>query len=185
MKISKGSGKMKHISSINTNTLTNPFCKKMQKCKGTICSDCYSMNMLKTHRKNCVPSWQGNSDLLTKPLEDIPVVEAALCRFHSHGELINALHYENFCLIAKENPWTRFVLFTKRIDLVDPKLAPDNMALVYSNPRIDDLMLMPPDGFDTVFNVVTKGQHNCQLSCFTCGMCWMKDKSQCIVEKLK
>ena len=56
LKISKGSGKLEDIQSLNTNTLTNPFCIKQNKNKNSICNKCYSINMLKTMRKNCVPS---------------------------------------------------------------------------------------------------------------------------------
>jgi hypothetical protein len=142
--------------------------------------------MLRTSRQKCEPSWERNGEELSKaPLRDIPVITSALCRFHAHGELINKQHYENLCLIAERNPRTTFSLFTKRLNLVDPKLAPHNMVLVYSNPKIDEIMREPPPGFDTVFNVVTKGPHNCQMSCWNCGMCYVKGGQRCIIERLK
>ena len=65
--ITNGSGKLDSIKSINTNTVTNDFCIKMNKAKDTniICTKCYSHAMLKTFRKNCLPWFQRNSDLLS------------------------------------------------------------------------------------------------------------------------
>ena len=59
-------GKMEGIQSINTNTLTNPFCKKASKNKNSICNKCYSIRQLKTIRTNCIKPFQHNSNLLSK-----------------------------------------------------------------------------------------------------------------------
>ena len=52
--ITKGSGKLIDFKSINTNTLTNPFCKKENASnnKEKICTDCYSVALLEGLRKN-------------------------------------------------------------------------------------------------------------------------------------
>jgi hypothetical protein len=88
-------------------------------------------------------------------------------------------------VIAEKNPRTTFSLFTKRKDLVDTGRCPHNMVLVYSNPRVNYIMRAPPAGFDTVFNVVTEGPHNCQMSCWNCGMCFVKGGTRCIIERIK
>ena len=105
--ISQGSGKLQNIRSINTNTLTNEFCIKQNKNKNSICNSCYSVNMLKTMRKNCVPSWEHNSDLLSKVIiqnELLPTILDAFFRFSSHGELINNIHLINLINITNKNP---------------------------------------------------------------------------------
>ena len=53
---SVGSGKMLGIPSLNTDTVTNDFCKSMynSKVENLICRSCYSMSMLKTFRKNYI-----------------------------------------------------------------------------------------------------------------------------------
>ena len=184
--VSKMTGKLEHLSAINTNPLTNKFCQKMAKCDKNICHKCYSMRMLKTSRQNCAPGWEANGEELSSgPLTQVPVIVNTMCRFHAHGELINKQHYENLCVIAEKNPRTTFSLFTKRKDLVDPARAPHNMVLVYSNPKLDSIQQVPPEGFDTVFNVVTEGPHNCQMSCYNCGMCYVKGGTRCIIERIK
>ena len=52
---SKMSGKLIGIPALNTDTTSNKYCIKMSKTD-TICGSCYSWNMLKTFRKNAVPS---------------------------------------------------------------------------------------------------------------------------------
>ena len=57
-----------------------------------ICEACYSMTMLKTFRKNCVPAFRRNSILFaSEPLrpEQIPTINAAYVRISGHGELID------------------------------------------------------------------------------------------------
>ena len=57
-----------------------------------ICKACYSMTMLKTFRKNCVPAFRRNSILFaSEPLrpEQIPTINAAYVRISGHGELID------------------------------------------------------------------------------------------------
>jgi len=53
-------GKLKGIPAINTNTVTNEFCIKMNETDA-ICKSCYSMNMLSGSRKNCQPAFERNS----------------------------------------------------------------------------------------------------------------------------
>ena len=134
--ISVMSGKLKGISAINTNTVTNKFCQKMQK-GNNICKHCYSQAMLTGSRKNCQDSFQRNSDLLSSrglSNHEIPIINAAWFRFHGHGELINELHFLNLCRIAEANPQTTFALWTKRKDIVwdycKTDVLPDNLILI-------------------------------------------------------
>lgn len=196
-KMSVMSGKLQGVIALNTNTVTNPFCIKeySKKDPDNICSFCYSHNMLNTFRKNCQPSFQRNSDILAsdKPIdtERIPKINASIVRFHGHGELINDNHFINLCTIAKEYPNTTFALWTKRIDIVRPNRShvPDNMILVYSNPKIDRVMKSPPRGFHRVFNNVTdkyRGNANCTgQKCIDCQLCYRFDTDKVIVEHVK
>jgi len=57
-----------------------------------ICKACYSMNMLKTFRKTCVPAFKKNSILFaSEPLlpEQIPTINAAFVRIAAHGEVMD------------------------------------------------------------------------------------------------
>jgi hypothetical protein len=185
LRLSNGSGKLADIRSINTNTLTNEFCKKMKNSKreDVICTKCYSWSMLNGLRKNCAASWQQNSDTLSGgliPPHMLPTILDAFFRFSSHGELINLTHLENLHNITNHNPHCSFALWTKRKDLIkkfySKREKPANLILIFSNPRIDSVLESPPELFDRTFNNVSKGsevKQNCTgQKCRDCLLCY-------------
>ena len=185
MRISNGSGKLQDIRSLNTNTLTNEFCISMYNSSADdiICRKCYSMNMLNGLRKNCAPSWQENSDILSGgliPPHMLPTILDAFFRFSSHGELLNMTMLENFHNITLHNPHCSFALWTKRKNFIRKFYSqhekPANLILIYSNPRIDAVMNHPPEFFDRTFNNVSKGSdvaQNCTgQKCRDCLLCY-------------
>jgi hypothetical protein len=193
--ISVMSGKLKGISAINTNTVTNKFCQKMQK-GNNICKHCYSQAMLTGSRKNCQDSFQRNSDLLSSRAllpHEIPIINAAWFRFHGHGELINMQHFHNLCSIAFSNPQTTFALWTKRKDIVweyydHVSSPPANLILIYSNPKLDKVMTEPPRVFDKVFNNITDNTRPALCTgqkCMDCLECYRFEGADVIVEHVK
>ena len=196
LKESVMTGKLKDIPALNTNTLSNPFCGKMRKT-ATICSVCYSASMLESSRKNCVPSWERNSEILSKPIpiRNLPTINAHSFRFHGHGELINYTHLENFMNIVDKNPDTHFSLWTKRIGYVRKWLRKNerskNVIFIYSNPSTGKVMNTVPEGFDKVFNsvyddTVQTGQTLCtDRKCASCLACYRHNEHTVIVEKVK
>ena len=191
IKISKMSGKLLGIGAINTDTTTNEFCIR-QKETDTICGKCYSHKMLSTYRKSCVPAFQHNSRLMSELIDWdlLPIINQAYFRFNGHGELINKAHFQNIVNIAKKNPHCNFALWTKRASIVRQfkEELPYNLILVFSNPAIDNSILVPR-GFHKVFNNVTKGNHaeNCTgKKCIDCLLCYRKDSgANVIVEAVK
>lgn len=190
--VSVMSGKLKGISAINTNTVTNKFCQKMQK-GNNICKHCYSQAMLTGSRKNCQDSFQRNSDLLSGRClnhDEIPRINSAWFRFHGHGELINDTHFVNLCMIAYFNPQCTFALWTKRKDIVweNRAMIPPNLILIYSNPKLDKVVAHPPKMFHKVFNNITDNAQvaNCTgQKCMDCLECYEFDGASVIVEHVK
>ena len=198
--ITNGSGKLDEIKSINTNTVTNDFCIKMNKAKDTniICTKCYSHAMLKTFRKNCQPAFQRNSDLLSSRVlqqEELPLILDAFFRFDSHGELINITNLINYVNIAKKNPHCSFGLWTKRKDIINRYFkdndCPPNLILIYSNPKISNILSKPPKHFHRTFNNVLEHEEverqNCTgQQCKNCLLCYTPNNGvDTIVEKVK
>lgn len=195
--ISTMSGKLEGFRSISVNTVTNEFCQKMNKAGDKIiCSKCYSMDMLKGFRKNTAPALQRNSDLLSSRVlthEEVPMIKDKVFRFDSHGELINAVHLRNYLKIAELNPNTTFTLWTKRRDLISQHMKrwpiPKNLILIYSNSKVDDIMVAPPRFFHKTFNNVTdryKGEANCTgQKCKDCLLCYTWNDTKTIVEHVK
>ena len=194
---SVGSGKMLGIPSLNTDTTSNKFCQGMYNSnkENLICSDCYSMSMLTTFRKNCKPKFLNNSKYLSEkvhPREYLPICPSNVGRFHSHGELINSNHLYNLINICHNQPMTTFTLWTKRKNIVSRVLKntdkPKNLILVYSNPYVDKLDVVVPKHFDKVFNNVSKHSSNvnCSRKCIECMMCYTIDNPTTqIIEVIK
>jgi hypothetical protein len=198
--ISVMTGKLDGLRAISTNTRTNAYCIK-QNASGdadNICTKCYSHTMLSSYRKNMQPALQRNSDALASRVlseTELPRILDAVFRFDAHGEIINDTHLANLVAICEYNPRTRFALWTKRNDIVskhfrsNPK--PDNLILIYSNPKISSIMKRPPKHFDRTFNNVLEheytDQQNCTgQKCADCLLCYTPGNGvTTIVEKVK
>jgi hypothetical protein len=200
--ISNMTGKLVGFKAISTNTKTNAYCieqhaKAIEHETDNICGDCYSHKMLDGFRKNMAPALQRNSDLLSsRPLEpkEIPRILDSVFRFSAHGELINDQHMENLMAIVLDNPWCRFALWTKRVDFVFRYIKkhgkPENLNLIYSNPKKSHIMSKPPKFFDKTFNNVLSHEdvdkQNCTgQKCKDCLLCYTINNVQTIVEKVK
>ena len=196
VKVSTMSGKLAGVAAINTNTKSNCFCQRMQKCKKNVCFFCYSQAMLDGYRKNCEPAFEHNSKLLSEtdlePKQLPRIKRNDIARFHAHGELLNLRHMVNLVAVATKNPDVTFGFWTKRKDIVgryfrSGRTLPDNVIMIYSNPRLDKPCAVPKY-FDKVFSVVTSdnGQINCgSRNCNTCRRCYSKDTESQIVELIK
>ena len=179
--ISNMTGKLAEFRAISTNTKTNTYCmeqhaKAIEHKTDNICGDCYSHKMLDGFRKNMAPALQRNSDLLSsRPLErkEIPRILDSVFRFAAHGELINDQHMENlmFRYIKKHG-------------------KPENLNLIYSNPKKSHIMSKPPKFFDKTFNNVLSDEdvdkQNCTgQKCKDCLLCYTINDVKTIVEKVK
>jgi len=197
----KMSGKMLGIHALNTNTLSNVFCRHMNQTS-TICGNCYSYRMLDTYRQNCTDLFQHNSDLLKHLMkwDDLPRLYTVDFRINAHGELINLNHLINVHNIASKNPDTVVTLWSKRRDIINKYqqqyTQPENQIHIFSNPAVDSIMESPPVGFDKVFNVVSDGTNpriNCGSRCRDCTIgknnksaCYTLDSGvDCIIELRK
>jgi hypothetical protein len=193
------SGKLDGFKSISTNTKTNRFCISMHnsKKKDQICTKCYSHKMLDTYRKNMEPALQRNSDLLSsRNLDDteVPLIMEAFYRFNAHGELINMQHLVNLVKIVEHNPHCTFALWTKRKnyikELFSVRPKPANLILIYSNPKISNILKEPPLHFDKTFNNVLEhenvSEQNCTgQKCKNCLLCYKHNGVDTIVEMVK
>ena len=195
--ITKGSGKMNGIFSINTPTSTNEFCKMMSKTD-TVCKSCYAMRF-EAFRSNVVPALERNVKLLlSKSFVPEKFNSYKVMRLHSFGELHNYVHFTNFVKIALVNKDTTFTLWTKRKNIVQNYIkkggvVPSNLLLIYSNPVLDNQLKRVPKGFNKVFNVFSKKEAerqnikvNCgKKACLDCMLCYTVNKVEVINELKK
>ena len=192
---SKMSGKLEGIPALNTDTTSNKFCISRSKDKNSICSQCYSWNMLKTFRKNAVPRFRKNSILISKNILDRSELlhpQSLVARFNGHGEIINVNHVQNIVNFALSYPKVTFTLWTKKVSVIQvffrKNIKPKNLLLIYSNEKVDSISDKVPKYFDKVFNVVSEktSDVNCEGKCIDCLKCYnVKDKTKQIVEVIK
>ncbi len=187
-------GKLQGIDSINTSSLSNEFCQKMADSHNSICNNCYSNKLSKIYA-NLDIKLNYNSDLLSSgfiSLDKLPKINSLVFRFSSYGELINKTHFINLLNITLINPQTRFVLWTKRKDIVKNGLKnrplPDNFKLIYSSPVKNKISKLP-EYFSKVFTVFDKNQSidiNCGgKKCINCMICYTDNSIVYVNEVIK
>jgi len=166
------------------------------RAKDSICKSCYAATMEKQF-KGLRINIQANGDMLSSRIlerHELPRINDLSFRFHSTGELINEIHFINFINIALDNPRTRFVLWSKRSDIIKKALTkrslPDNFKLVFSNAKIDSKDIKPPQHFIKVFSVYSKGNPteaaiNCHGKCLDCMKCYSDNSITNIREVIK
>ena len=176
-----------------------------------ICGVCYSQEMLQGVRKNVSPALDRNEYLAERLLNDneVPTILQAYYRLNAHGELLTEVindngeviktypkfnHIENYCKIAEKNPHCTFALWSKRTDIIKPffnkRKKPGNLILIYSVKKTNSILKKIPKHFDKTFNNVAVDnfvdQQNCTgQKCKDCLLCYKKDTTNIIVEKIK
>jgi len=192
----KHSAKMKGMTSINTSTKMNDFCKRMAKTN-TICKKCYARG-LESFRGDkelgyCKSWYENGIELSSGELKRIPkFYKAVAIRLHAFGELINRMHLDNFKRIAEKNPHIIFTLWTKRKNLVRGFIKPSNMILIFSEYKVNKVRTAAPENFNKVFTVYNKKfakenniEINCEQSCLSCMKCYSHNNIQVINELMK
>jgi hypothetical protein len=111
-------------------------------------------------------------------------------RWHVAGDIVDALYLAGIVGVARANPGTKYLVFTKRYDLVNEYLGggsvdrrgkvklPSNLAIVFSAwPGLDMdnrhslpvAYMVPKDGSE---GRIDGTEIECPGNCETCGMCW-------------
>ena len=189
--ISHHTGKMENIPSINTSVFENTFCATRRTVSGSICSKCYACKYLSLRpqlREKCAINHKFFTTVeLTDA--DIPKFNALFFRFESFGELQNVLQFKNYVTIARNNYSTKFLLWTKNLDIVADfieqypnELWTDNFNIIASSRFINhsdyDYYSKYYDGlFVGVFTAYTKdyaAQRNININC-AYSKCWTCD----------
>lgn len=141
IKVSNCTGKMKGEKSITTSWTVTPMCRHYQELAKRIVDKLISEGKSPDDPQNKVPvcywcyakggmfnvpavraCYERNTKILDSGLlKCLPDFDARKIntpvRYNTHGDLSSWNCLDNFCLIAKANPKTRFVLFTKNISL--------------------------------------------------------------------
>lgn len=186
--------KLAGIQSLSTSVLENPICQARRKVKGSVCEKCYAAHLV-AYRKNLNNCLIRNYKILTDHLLDKR--EAASCQFmtalgriESFGDVSCVTHARNYIRIERANPQTRFVIFSKNLEIYHEAFElegkPRNTTFVYSSPNVNEIAEIPAkyeDMVDHVFTVHDKAHYTeyrgtpseCnRLRCLKCQKCWKR-----------
>jgi hypothetical protein len=97
-------------------------------------------------------------------------------RIHVGGDFYKQEYFNVWCEVAKENPATKFLAFTKNYAL-DTSMLVDNLSLIYSimpNTNIDTSNLMNKKAFtgDKTMFLEDPNMLLCPTDCRECKYCW-------------
>ena len=183
--ISKGNTKMGEIASVST----LPFMTCPSRCAETCGAACYAAKLANL-RSNVLKSWARNTAMaLYNPSEywkqiDRAIKSVRFFRFHVSGDIMNATYFAHMVEIARNNPHTEILAFTKQYEIVNNWVSenceiPENLHILFSG--WTNLKPINPYNFPET-NIVEHGEkpHDnwkmCGGNCFECAMnncgCW-------------
>ena len=175
VKISKGNSKLGKIPNVSF-----PPVKACGNCDGCK-TDCYAVKFYRLY-PSVRKAWSHNWNLYRKDperyfreiSEHIQATQRRFFRWHVAGDIVDQPYLEEMSRIAKDNPSTTFLVFTKMYDL-DFTSVPDNLSIVlsvwpgmpFTNASNLPLAFMQ-DGTETrIENAI-----ECPGGCEHCGMCF-------------
>lgn len=206
---SNHTGKMKDVLSISTSVLENKNCIERSKDVNSICHYCFAQRMLAQY-ESLEKKLSRNTELLTKqviPAKLMPVLNCAIFRFESFGDLNNETQVLNYFNLCEKNKNTSFALWTKNPWFIKSAMnhynrkKPKNLIVIYSSPRLNEICENMPELYidentgksiiDKVFTVFDKDHAkdvtiNCGArSCNSCRRCYSRKSGKFVNELLK
>lgn len=185
VRISNSNSKMGAVASVSL----LPFLTCPGKCKNTCGAACYAAKLANL-RPSLLKSYAINTAIaLLRPVEYFAQVEAAVMavryfRFHVSGDIINADYFSNMVDIAKRNPCTQILVFTKRYSIVNDWIAsngalPTNLHILFSgwnNLEPENPYNLPETNVYTTEDEIQENWKLCGGNCFNCACrgvgCW-------------
>jgi len=196
VRISNSNSKMGNVASVSTLPfITCPAC-----CKETCGADCYAAKLANL-RPSVLKSYAINTAMaLLRPIEYWAQVEAAVMavryfRFHVSGDIINADYFAHMVEVARRNPHTEILVFTKRYQIVNAWIdengsIPENLHILFSgwtNLTPDNPHSLPETNIFTSEADIHDDWKICGGNCFNCACrgvgCWQAQKGDTIAFK--
>lgn len=113
-------------------------------------------------------------------------------RWHASGDIVDADYLKGMAQVARENPETKYLCFTKKFDIVNAYIdaggeIPANLAIVFSGWNKGFKVDNPYD-FPVTYVRFKKGDNShipddaipCGGKCYECAACWQLRKGQSI-----
>ena len=186
VRISNKNSKMGEVASVSLLPfLTCPDC-----CKTTCGKKCYAAKLANMRKQSLFAYAINTALVMCRPDVFWAQVNAAVMavrffRFHVSGDIINMDYFLHMIEIAKNNPYTEILVFTKRYSVVNEWIdkngkLPENLHILFSGWK--DLDPINPHNLPET-NVILKGEETfpenwkiCGGNCFNCACrglgCW-------------
>ena len=147
--------------------------------------ECYALKAYRMY-PNVRKGWGDNSWLARNDLPSytqqhliyIYQVQPKHFRFMVGGDVVSKKHFLAICSIAEMSPKTKFLLFTKRYDFVDPREIPSNLRVMLS---MWPGLKYPPRKLSGLSRAYVEGcredkrmkaSYKCHKKCDECFKCW-------------
>lgn len=119
-------------------------------------------------------------------------------RWHSAGDIVDERYLQGMCQVARKNPNTKYLCFTKKYELINDYLSnnhkiPNNLTIIFSCWK--DFIPENPYNLPTTWVFFPKkgeNEHNCMIpkdaipcggKCESCLACWQLKKGQSVYFK--
>jgi hypothetical protein len=163
--------------------------------EGCLCAPkCYARRLC-GRRKSVLKAWERNSRIIRADLDSFMRQLSGwllwrspkFFRWHVGGDFLSMEHLKGAFKLAKENPDTLFLAFTKRYDLLDNvSKTPDNFVLTLSAWNGMDFDTKLAKRFPVAWcydekNIdsrIPKKSFKCQGDCASCKVCFMAKEAE-------
>lgn len=194
--ISNSNSKMGAVASVSL----LPFLTCPARCAETCGAECYAAKLANL-RANVMKSWARNTALAMYDPDlfwtqvNAAVMAVRYFRFHVSGDILNADYFARMVEVARNNPKTEILVFTKRYEIVNAWMdengdLPANLHILFSG--WDNLAPINPHSLPetTVFHTEDEIRDNWKLcggNCFNCACrgvgCWQAGAGDVIAFK--
>lgn len=193
VRISNSNSKMGNVASVSTLPfITCPGC-----CAGTCGAKCYAAKIANL-RPSVLKSYAINTAIYLKRPDiywssiDLACKAVRYFRFHVSGDIVNKDYFNHMVQIARNNPKTEILCFTKRFDAVNAWIdengeIPENLHVLFSG--WTNLQPENPHNLPET-NVIEKGAEPadnwkiCGGNCFNCACrglgCWTAQRGDVV-----
>lgn len=146
---------------------------------------------------NNLNAYKENPNLFFKMIAEESKLNLAF-RWHSSGDIVDEKYLQGMCWVARKNPNTKYLCFTKKFELVNDYISakhkiPKNLTIVFSswkdfvpeNPYNlpTTWVYFPKEGENKYNDLIPKNAIPCNGKCPECLACWQLKKGQSVYFK--
>ena len=195
VKISTSNSKLGLIPSVSLQPILS--CRKDCPCA----SDCYAtkgryrFHNVKQSLAHNLQCYKDNPDKYFRDILEAlsGIISYRYFRWHAAGDIVDENYFEGMVLLAKQLPFTSFLAFTKKFEIVNSYIKsggqiPDNLHIVFSAWG-DDFKVVNPYLFPVAYVRFKDRENNnipfdaaeCSGDCTNCLQCWKIKKGESVV----